>query len=127
MWVLGDQRLQLCDHGGIPSAGQLGVEPRFEGAQSQLVQAGNLRLSEGLVCELGQRSSPPESERVGQQLRRLLGIARLGRPVGVLDKPFEPIRVDVIRREIEPVATVIEDDHAVVAVHELAAQHLPQA
>ena len=125
--VLGDQRLELGHQRGVPSAGEVGVDSSLEGPEPKLVQACDLGLCERLVREVGQRRAAPERECVGQRVRGLFDVAALRVSLGFFHESFEAIRVDMVRRHVEDVASVLEEDRVAFTVDELAAERLPQA
>ena len=73
--VLADERLELAGDLGVPSAGEVGLDPRAEAAEAQIVEPRDLGLGEALVGDVGQRRPAPELERVPQRRRRLPRLA----------------------------------------------------
>ena len=81
--MLPGQRLELADQLGIAAERELRLDPPLDRGQAQLLEPGDLRLSERLVGEVGQRRAAPERQRLGRQLQRPLGL-----PVGERAAPF---------------------------------------
>ena len=108
--VLGDQRLELADHVGVPAERELGLDQLLERHHAQIFEPGDLGLRESLVREVGQRRAPPERER---PLERRNGALRatgcqLAAPLG--DQPLEPVRVQGLRVKLQLVATLTRDE-----------------
>src|SRR6266508_3089748 len=85
-----DERFQLREDGVVPAECELGVESLLEGAQPQLGEAGDLRLSEVVVCEVGQGLPAPELERLvdrGLCSARIAGGEPSARLVEQISKP----------------------------------------
>ena len=70
-----DERRQLADELRMPSAGEIGVDPRLECRKALLVQRSPGVGRERLVRQVGERPPAPERERVPQRARRTLGRA----------------------------------------------------
>ena len=73
--MLGDEALELADEVGVASEREVGLDPFFERAQAQLLQACDLWLGERLVGELVQRRPSPQAERLAQDRGRLLRLS----------------------------------------------------
>ena len=56
-----DQRLQIADDSGLAPEGKVRVDPRFQRSQPKLLQPAEFGGREGLIRELGQRFSPPQT------------------------------------------------------------------
>ena len=72
--MLGEQMLELTDQRGVPAGGQVGVDPRLQRGQALLLEARDVRRRERLVGEIRKWRSPPEGERIAQDLRGTLGL-----------------------------------------------------
>jgi hypothetical protein len=57
--MLGHQHLQLADHVGVTSEGEVGVDARLEHGQPLLIDGRCLRQGHALVHQLNQRRPPP--------------------------------------------------------------------
>jgi hypothetical protein len=93
---LGEQRL-------VAAAGQAGVDPRLDGAEPGLREAGDLRLERRRLLDARQRLPPPERERVGPGVHRGVGAGRARLAPGSLDEGTEAVRVDGRGRQRQPV------------------------
>jgi hypothetical protein len=56
-----DQRLQIADDSGLAPEGKVRLGPRFQRSQPELLQPAELGGREGLIRELGQRFTPPQT------------------------------------------------------------------
>jgi hypothetical protein len=101
------ERLELTRDLGVAAAGELGVEPLLVRGEPQLVQPGDLGLSERLVRQVGERRPPPQIESVAQQLRRRRGSCA----AGLGDELLEALEVELTRLEAQDVAGRARDDH----------------
>src|SRR5207249_7260041 len=68
-----DECLELAREFCMVSQLKLGLDPLLDRGQVQLFQPGDLCLGEWLVGEISERGTPPERERLGEQIR---GLAR---------------------------------------------------
>ena len=91
--MLGDDRLELSDELAVAPELEVGVDPRRERAQPQLLEAGDLRLGELLVGEVRERGPAPERERRTKALR---AYGRLGASC-LRDQPLEDREVQLLR------------------------------
>jgi hypothetical protein len=57
--VLIDQRLELSEEIRMTPQSQIGVDPRLQAADAQLVQSSRLRLSERLIHDVGESGPAP--------------------------------------------------------------------
>ena len=72
--MLVDERFQLSDDVRVTIGLQIRLDAPLERSQPQLVEPGDLVLSESFEAELGERGAAPEAERLSQKggaLRRL--------------------------------------------------------
>jgi hypothetical protein len=79
----------------VRSDGEVGIDPVLCSAQPQLLQAGDLRLGEGLVGELPERRPPPQRKRVAH--RSACSLRALG---GELLSPLREQRLEAIEVEL---------------------------
>jgi hypothetical protein len=68
--MTGDERLELGDDLVATSEREVGLDPLLDGGQAELLEAGDLLLSERVEGELGERRAAPEPERLSQPARR---------------------------------------------------------
>ena len=104
--VLGDERVELADHLGVPAGVEVRVDRQLGRAQPQLVEPADLGGRERLVGDVGQRLAAPQRERLP------------GAPV--VEQPLEPRRVDVAVGQPQLVAAPVGDDLRAVAVEQPA-------
>ena len=76
--MLADERLELADELGVAATLEIGVEPRLERDEPELLQPCDLGLRPALVREVGEGGAAPERERRGE-LRGSLGRGELRR------------------------------------------------
>src|SRR5262249_61801849 len=58
------ERLELGDKRLVAAAGEVGLDPRLERAQAQLLEPADLRLRERLLTDVPARLAPPPRARV---------------------------------------------------------------
>ena len=98
--VPGDETFQLGRDRGVTAECELGLDPLLDRRQPQLLEARDLGLREGFVGEVGQRGSPPQSERLFEQLRR----PRRLRASSARDELLEDVQVELTSLNLEHVA-----------------------
>ena len=76
--VLIDQRLELPHDVRMTPEGKIRLDPRLDAAKPQILQSSDLRLSEWLVHDIGERRPAPQPQRPVQQVRRLRRCASSG-------------------------------------------------
>ena len=92
-----DEPLQLHDKGRVPPAREVCFDTLLERREPELLQTRDLRLGEGLICELRQGWTSPELEGCAKRGRGTCGITcRECRP-SLFDKPLKPRRVELAR------------------------------
>src|SRR5689334_24218624 len=96
---------------------ELGLDQLLARRRAQLLEAGDLDHRERLECQVGQRRSAPQSERLVQKLRADLGSPSFG---GLRDEPLEPVQIDLIGGDVEHVA-------GRASANEVATEQLAQA
>ena len=69
--VLGDERLELSDQVGVATQVEVGLDPKLQCGQPDLLEPGDGRLGELLVGDVRERRAPPQRERVAKACRRL--------------------------------------------------------
>ena len=98
--VLADEILELADELGVAPDREVGVDAGLDGGEPQPVQAGDVRLGERLVGEVGQRLAAPQRQGVAQHLGRVAGV---GGP-RCLQEIAEARDVELARLDVEDVA-----------------------
>ena len=68
--VLGDERVELADHLGVPAGREVGVDRHLGRAQAQLLEPADLGRGERLVGEVGERLAAPQRERLARRATR---------------------------------------------------------
>jgi len=101
--VLRNETLQLGRDCIVAAERQIGVDPHLQGAELELFQPPDLDLGEGLVAEVGQRRSPPQSERLPQRRIRVIGVVARERAPSLLQETLEAIYVHLTGRDLEDV------------------------
>ena len=76
--LLANERLELADELGAAAALEVGVDPRLERGEPELLEPRDLGLRPGLVREVGEGGAAPELERRGE-LGRAFGRGELRR------------------------------------------------
>ena len=95
-----DERLDLRDELGVRPKLEVGGDPLLEHAEAQILEPVDLRLRERLQLEIGERRATPQSERLAEQQRLLLG---LGGP-RLAYEPLEAPQIELVGLELEHVA-----------------------
>ncbi len=101
--VLGDQALELGDELAMAAEPEIGVDPILECRDSKLLEPDDLRVSERLPGEVGERRPTPERECRPQGVGRTSGVARPERRPPLLAETSELEEVDGFRVDDEPV------------------------
>ena len=65
--MLGDQRVELADHLGVPAGREVGVDRHLRRAQPQIVEAADLGGRERLVGDVRERVAVPQRERLARR------------------------------------------------------------
>jgi hypothetical protein len=92
-----DQRLQIAGDSGLVPEGKVRIDPRFQRSQPKLLQPAEFGGREGLIRELGQRFSPPQTETIVQETdRRSWASFRQG----LLARRYLPFEADQIKRPL---------------------------
>ena len=108
--VLRDRALELPDHAARATELQPGPEPDLEQGGVGLVDSGAGHARPLGVAGHLERRSPEQAQRRAAQLRCLLGLATLPEPGRRRRRPLHCEDVDVIRLDLECVATVAAGD-----------------
>ena len=103
--VIGDERLELRDELDVAASLEVAVDAVLDRGESKLLEARNLVLREAVICNVGKRCAPPESE-------RLLNASRSPERV-------EAVEVELARVNTQQVAGCLGRDA-------LGAEQLPQ-
>jgi hypothetical protein len=108
--VLADERVELARDLGMPAAGEVGVDPRAEAAEAQILEPRDLGLGEALVGDVGERRPAPELERVLQRGGRLPRLTARELLAPQPQAPLEAVGVERVRRESQAVAAALGHD-----------------
>ena len=107
----------------MASAGEVGLDPRAEAAEAQVVEPRDLGLGEALVGDVGQRRPAPELERVLQRGGRLPRLAARKLLAPQPQALLEAVGVERARREPEAVAAALGHDQVVAQRRPDARRH----
>jgi hypothetical protein len=102
--MLARQLFELCNQRTVQAERQICLDPPLECSQTQLLKPADHRLREGLVGEVRQRRTAPESERVTQRGGRDLDLAAADCPRRLLHPHFETRRVELSRIQVNQIA-----------------------
>ena len=102
-WLLAYEGLQLRHQLLVTSEGELGVDEFLAAAQPQLLEAGDRRLGEALVREVGKSTPPPQRQGVTQKAFRAGVLPGCESRPGARVQLLAPIGVDRIDVELENV------------------------
>jgi hypothetical protein len=97
------QALELADERRVAAEREVRVDPQLERGEAKLFEPRDLALRERLVCEVGERRSLPELERLAERVGPTL-----------LDETLESLEVELARLDANGVTGCASDD-AVVA------------
>ena len=99
------QRFELAHHVAVAAEREVGLDPRFERGQAELLEPRTLAAARTAPSELGQRGPAPERQRLAEPVGRLLGIALRPAPARAsANDALEPGEVELVRLELEGVA-----------------------
>jgi hypothetical protein len=107
-----DQGFQLGDDHRMPTTNELGLHPALHSCQPQLLQPRRLDLGEGLRCEVGQRRTAPQAERVRERGQRRLGLSLLQQPTRPGHERLEAAGVNVAGVHAQEIPRRLGDEHA---------------
>ena len=99
-----DERVQLADELVVPPQCEVRLEALLERRDPELFQARALHVCERLGAELRERRAAPERDPVAKRRGGLLGPSGRQRASPVGEQALEPVRIDGLRVEREPVA-----------------------
>ena len=94
-WIPVDESLELRNQLGVAAGGEIELDPVLERTEARLREAGDLRLSPGVVGEVAERSAPPQPES--------LSWARDAQALEALD-------VELVRQDRDHVARLLRED-----------------
>ena len=100
-----EQHLQFTDYLGVVPELQVRLDASFEGRESKLVQASDLRLGELFIGDLRQRWATPQSQRLAEHSGSAKRLALVKCPPAVLQACLENISVELAGLHREQVAT----------------------
>ena len=118
--VLGDQRLELSDHLGVPAERQPRVDLQLQGRRAQVGEARDVALGERLVGEIGERLAAPEREAFVEPGGGLPRTIRGQLVPGLREQPLEPVRVEPVGVELQAVPALPGHDQVAPASERLA-------
>ena len=101
---VGDPRLRLGQHLGMPARLERRVEPGLLRLPPQLLEAFRLDAARLPRLQIDQRPSPPEAERLAERIAGAVGFAEREQLPPAPVQPFEARGVDVVRGDREPVS-----------------------
>ena len=102
--VLGDECLELADQLIVAPEREVGVDPKLDRCQPDLVEPGDGRLGEALVGEVSERPAPPERQRVAEPLRRVGCQAASEQAPSLVHQPLEAVEIERIGLDADDVA-----------------------
>ena len=102
--MLGDEAFEFADELTMPAESEVGVDPILVRGESKLLEPDDLRLSERLPWQIGERRAAPERERVAQGVRRASRISGRERRPALLAEADELEEVDGVGVDGEPIA-----------------------
>ena len=111
--VLGDQRLELADHPGVPAEPELRFDQLLDRAHAYLLEARDFGLGKCLVGEVDQRCVVPQRERPFEDLHGRLGAARGQLALTFGAQALEPERIELLGTDPQLVAALVRHDQAV--------------
>ena len=123
--MLVDERLELGNEGRMTSTLKVRIDTGLDCRQSQLVETSDLRLSEGLVGEVGERRPSPQRERLAEGTRGMLCVPATRLTLPFFDETAEAVCVDRVVRDVEAVAPMLEQNRFPLAFDRT--QGLPQS
>ena len=95
--VVSDQGLELPDKVDLLAQGEVRIDALLDGVESQLLQARDLRLSEGVVCEVRERRTPPKLEGLVKSPRRGRVVIRFAGGSALAQQALETVGVQFVR------------------------------
>ncbi len=99
-----DQDLRLGEDLAVPPGPQQGVDPELLGLQAQLGQSRAGRNGRPPALQVGEGLPVPQVQRVGEQVRRPIGLAEGEQLAGPADLVLEPQRVHVVGGQVQRIA-----------------------
>jgi hypothetical protein len=99
--VFGDESLELADKLGVATKSEIGLDPRLDGNDPQVLETRNLGLSERLEREVGECRSAPEVEAVVEESGCRGGVTDRDRPSALVEQPLEAVRVELVGPKLQ--------------------------
>jgi hypothetical protein len=99
-----NERLELGDERVLASQDEVGFDPGLERCQSELLETGDLGLSEGLEGEVCECGSPPEREGIPKRQRSTFGLTARELPPTALQQRLEAACIEPFRPYAQHVA-----------------------
>ena len=106
--MLDHEGLQLADELRVPAGGEIGVDALLECRLTQLLEARDLDLREGLVLQVGQRVPAPERQCLAQLLPGVLGV----RAASIAEQLLEAGKIELRGLDLEEIAGRPRDEPA---------------
>jgi hypothetical protein len=72
----GNEASELLHDRVVPAECEISLDPLLERSKMQLLEAADLLLGKGLVCEVGEWRATPESEGFPERLGSFVGFVR---------------------------------------------------
>ena len=107
--MLGHQSLELGDRLAMAAEREPRIDVVLDGGDPQLLQAADRLLGEALVAHVGQRRPAPQRERLGEGVRRVLGVAGAA---PLRDELLEAPHVELVGRHARDVPGSLGDDQS---------------
>ena len=108
--VWADQRLQLGNQIVMTAQRELRPDPFLHGHHAKLLEPRGLHLGERLVGDIREGRAAPEPERLPQHRRSVLRLAGRQVDAGACEEPLEPVDVQLVRLDHEPIAAALGRD-----------------
>jgi hypothetical protein len=125
--VLAHERLQLADDGGGASEREVRLDPLLEGAEPELLEAGDLGLSKRFVGELTQRGAAPQSNGLMEEAGGGLDVGGRHRAPAVGEKLLEALGVQAAGLDPEQIPPgVRQQDRAGLALRPARLERLSE-
>jgi hypothetical protein len=97
----------------MPAERQISFDSRFHRHEATILKPRDLSLRERFEGDIRERSTPPESNRLPQQLGCAHGVPAIERAASLFEKPLEQIDVDAARLKMQRIAGPVGDEQPV--------------
>ena len=98
------QLTRFADDLGVPSAGEIGLEPPFEGECAQLLEPVRDRSDRRLLREVDERRPAPERERLAERVGGLGRPSLVERDAALVEQSLEAGQVERVRLDPDGIA-----------------------